>query len=411
MRPNWTARRLAATPQASSGELSDLIHGVRVADQSVGARGRVRWRSFRRALIVLSIGLVAMLSGPGAQPMPLRVYLAAGAETFNLVEWEARHLAAHAGTLAAALAHSPAASSGDLELMREYLNSPRGARVDSRWDAERAIERQLSALIDDVGIARLPWLPTPGLFPPVAFRFTSPPSVLVVAPRDRLVVQQSVFLEPGISESQTIGVERRVDNLGLSSLVTPIGGLATYPSMVVESGRATEVLTSVAHEWVHAYLFFSPLGATYWSNQQGRAINETVADIAGKELGAILAERAGIAAPATTARAAPDPVFRREMRATRMEVERLLSMGAIDVAEEYMERRRLELDALGYRIRRLNQAYFAFHGSYAESVAGDSRLGSLVRALRERSPGLAAFITSVATVQSIDDLQRLLNRP
>jgi hypothetical protein len=401
---------VAALPQASSGKLSGLLQSPPYAGQGIIVHRRARSLSLRRTLIVLSLGLMTMLGSSGVLAMPLRVYLAAGAETFNLVEWEVRHLAAHADTIAGALARSPASDSSDLELMEEYLQSPRGARADSRWDAERAVERQLTTLIEDVDIARLSSLPIPGVFPPVAFRFTSPPSVLVVAPRDRLVVQQSVFLEPGISEPRINGVEQRVDELGLSSLVTPIGGLATYPSMVVESSRAADVLTSVAHEWVHAYLFFTPLGGTYWSSQQGRAINETVADLTGKELGLMLSERAGIPAPPpAVARAAPDQVFRQELRTTRLEVERLLSVGAIAEAEEYMERRRRELDARGYHIRRLNQAYFAFHGSYAEGDAGDNRIGSLVRALRDRSPSLAAFLASASNVQSMDDLQRLLS--
>jgi hypothetical protein len=341
--------------------------------------------------------------------MPLRVYLAAGAETFDLVEWEARHLAAHAGTIAAAVWQPSTSVSKDIETVQHYFVTPRSARSESRWDAERAIERELTALIDDTGIAHLTQFPTPGVFPPVAFRFTSPPSVLIVAPRNRLVVQQSVFLEPGVSEPQTVGVEQRVDALGLSSLVTPIGGLATYPSMVVESSRAADALTSVAHEWVHAYLFFRPLGATYWSSQEGRAINETVADVVGRELGAMLAERAGLTPPPPPTRSAPDRVFRQEMRTTRLEVERLLSIGAIDEAERHMEQRRLELATLGYQIRRLNQAYFAFYGSYAEGAGGDNRIGSLVRDLRNASPSLAAFLASASAVQSTDDLRQMLN--
>ncbi len=92
-------------------------------------------------------------------------------------------------------------------------------------------------------------------------------------------------------------------------------------------------------------------------------------------------------------------------------MERLLSIGAIDDAEQYMERRRLELDAMGYRIRRLNQAYFAFYGSYAEGAAGDDRIGKLVRDLRASAPSLASFLASASTVQSVDDLQRLLDQP
>ena len=86
-------------------------------------------------------------------------------------------------------------------------------------------------------------------------------------------------------------------SLDVSTLVTRIGGIATYPSMVVESSGAADALGSVAHEWAHAYLFFRPLGSIYWSSQDGRAINETVADLTGRELGAMLAERANLPIP------------------------------------------------------------------------------------------------------------------
>jgi hypothetical protein len=395
---------VAAIPQMSSGGLAGSYAAPFSASLS-----RSHWLLLRRVLAVGALSIVSLLCAPGAHAMPLRVYLAAGAMTFNLVEWEARHLTEQALSISTSLWEPPTSDANDLAMVQDYFLTPRNARTESRWDTERAIERELSSLINDVGIARIPWLSAPGVFPPVAFRFTSPPSVLAVSPRDRLVVQQSVFLDPAVAQSQTEGVEERVNALGLSSLVTPIGGLATYPSMVVESARASDALASVAHEWVHAYLFFRPLGAAYWSSQEGRAINETVADLAGKELGAMLTERAGLPLPPPATRAAPDQVFRQEMRTTRLEVERLLSIGAVDEAEAYMERRRLALDALGYHIRRLNQAYFAFYGSYAEGVAGDNRIGSLVRELRSTSSGLGAFLASASTLQSVDDLRRVLN--
>ena len=37
-----------------------------------------------------------------------------------------------------------------------------------------------------------------------------------------------------------------------------------------------------------------------------------------------------------------------------------------------MEERRPYLNARGFGVRRLNQAYFAFYGSYAEGAAGSS---------------------------------------
>src|SRR6185295_2105684 len=117
------------------------------------------------------------------------------------------------------------------------------------------------------------------------------------------------------------GLARR----SLSSLVTPIGGLATYPAMVLETGSAQAALSAVAHEWVHGYFFFRPLGRDYWSDPAARIVNETAAELAGNEMGARLTEQLGLplAAPAS----APNPrqtEFNALLRATRLETDRLL---------------------------------------------------------------------------------------
>ena len=61
-----------------------------------------------------------------------------------------------------------------------------------------------------------------------------------------------------------------------------------------------------------------------------------------------------------------------------------------------MEARRQELNGRGFGIRRLNQAYFAFYGSYAEGPAGSSPLAGRVRSLREASPVSGAFLQAIA---------------
>ena len=65
--------------------------------------------------------------------------------------------------------------------------------------------------------------------------------------------------------------------------------------------------------------------------------------------------------------------FNAEMHQTRVIVDRLLAQGKIDDAESYMEQRRVFFWENGYHIRKLNQAYFAFYGAYADQPAGSSR--------------------------------------
>ena len=99
--------------------------------------------------------------------------------------------------------------------------------------------------------------------------------------------------------------------------------------------------------------------------------------------------------------------FRAEMHETRVKADELLAEGKIEEAEAYMEARREVFWENGYLIRKLNQAYFAFHGAYADSpggAAGEDPVGPAVRALREQSDSLADFINTIAWMTSFDEL-------
>ncbi len=78
--------------------------------------------------------------------------------------------------------------------------------------------------------------------------------------------------------------------------------------------------------------------------------------------------------------------FNAEMHVTRVRADELLAQGKIEEAEQYMEARRKVFWDNGYQIRVLNQAYFAFHGAYADvpgGAAGEDLVGPAVRKLRE----------------------------
>jgi hypothetical protein len=66
----------------------------------------------------------------------------------------------------------------------------------------------------------------------------------------------------------------------------------------------------------------------------------------------------------------------------------------------------------GYLLRKLNQAYFAFYGAYADvpgGAAGEDPVGPAVRKLREESPSLAAFIDRISWMSSFDELKEAVN--
>jgi hypothetical protein len=204
-------------------------------------------------------------------------------------------------------------------------------------------------------------------------------------------------------------LEADVDALGYSSLVTEIGGLATFPTMVVDTNRPLDAAVAVTHEWIHGYLFFTPLGARYWSSQDARMINETAAEMVSRELGPRAVRDLRLESPpSSTARSAtlqPSTAqFRTMMRETRVQLDALLREGKIDEAEAYLRDRRLEFVAAGFQIRKLNQAYFAFYGSYGDAAAGVNPIPRQLGWLRAESGSVGEFLRRVGQLTSAEDL-------
>jgi hypothetical protein len=99
------------------------------------------------------------------------------------------------------------------------------------------------------------------------------------------------------------------------------------------------------------------------------------------------------------------------MGQTRRTVDELLAAGQVEAAEAYMEERRQLFVAEGYRLRVLNQAYFAFHGSYADvggGAAGQDPIGPMVGQLRLEQGALRPFLEALAFVTNADDLRELV---
>jgi hypothetical protein len=212
-------------------------------------------------------------------------------------------------------------------------------------------------------------------------------------------------------------VDRQLD---VSSLSVPLGGLAIYPAMLIETGYAEHIFTTGAHEWVHHYLSFYPLGYNFGVTPDLFTMNETVASIVGDEVGRLTLERyyPDLAPPPPLPPPDPDAPpppeleppafdFRSEMHATRVQVDDLLAEGRVEEAEAYMEERRALFVEHGYDIRKLNQAYFAFYGSYADQpgATGSDPVGPAIRELRALSPSLFDFVQTVRSLTSFEDLE------
>jgi hypothetical protein len=226
---------------------------------------------------------------------------------------------------------------------------------------------------------------------------------------------------PDLSVGEQVSLENRVDSgLDVSSLVVPVGGIGSYPTMVMRSTAIDWLSDTIAHEWVHNWLTLRPLGMNYYTTSELRTMNETTASIAGREIGLLVLkcyypematgyELEAISLSSSTVRA--DFNFNAEMHITRVNVDELLAQGKITEAEAYMEQRRQFFWKQGCpqcAIRKLNQAYFAFHGAYADTpggAAGEDLVGPAVRALRAQSATLADFLKTIARMDSFEQLQ------
>jgi hypothetical protein len=281
--------------------------------------------------------------------------------------------------------------------------------------AESILQDQISETVADLGLT-LGGQP----IPPVLYHSTPLPTALIVSPRDEIRQDANISLQTELSADERSALEERIDSaLDVSSLVVNIGGVGVYPTMVVQTSDLNFLAEVVAHEWVHNFLTLRPLGINYLTSPELRTMNETAASIAGNEIGSLVIEQfypelvppppAPTPTPGLVEPAEPPAFdFREEMRITRVTVDQLLAEGKIEEAEAYMEDRRIFFWENGYRIRKINQAYFAFHGAYADQPggeAGEDPVGAAVRDLRAQSTSLADFLKRISWMTSFEQLQ------
>ncbi|HUI88217.1 MAG TPA: hypothetical protein VLX61_05785 [Anaerolineales bacterium] len=292
--------------------------------------------------------------------------------------------------------------------------------------AEAVLQEQVSEVAANFGLTTL-GQPIPSIL----FHSTPVPNALIISPRDHIEQIADISLLPDLTLEQQIALEDRVSrNLNVSALVVPIGGVGVYPTMITQTTDLSWLTSTIAHEWTHNYLELRPLGLLYDETPELRTMNETTADISGGEIGGEVMQRyypefissvfpqdlnliSFRPLEATSAASSPPFDFNHEMHTTRVTVDALLAAGKIEEAEAYMEQRRQLFVQNGYYIRKLNQAYFAFYGAYADvpgGAAGEDPVGPAVRALRAQSKSLADFINRIAWMTSFDELKKAVGQ-
>ena len=308
----------------------------------------------------------------------------------------------------------PLTESAEIRARRDALRADLRARQPL---AEAILEGQVATMLVEQGFGTLGQL-----LPPVSMHFTPLPNLLIVSPRDEIRFDISINIDP-LPVDQIAALEAQIDaQEDVSSLIVPLGGIALFPAMIVETTSVERAADVFAHEWLHHYLFAFPLGLSYDFAGEARIINETTANIFGREIAPLVMARyypeiaysgAGAAYIPSLQRVQFVPRqqdnfdFGRELDRTRRQVDELLAEGRVAQAEAYMEERRRLFVENGYLIRKLNQAYFAFYGGYqsgAPGAGGSDPIGPAVQAILDASPSLHDWIVTMRGITTRAEL-------
>jgi hypothetical protein len=310
--------------------------------------------------------------------------------------------------------------------LRAGLDKEYKRQADLAPFAEGILQEQVSEVLQEIGLTTL-GQPIPSLL----YHSTPLPFALIVSKRDHIEQIANISLDPNLTVDEQDALETRIDKgLNTSSLVVPIGGVGVYPTMVMRTTDLPWLLNTISHEWTHNYLTLRPLGFLYTTNPTLRTMNETTASIAGDEIGALVLKKfypeltnASYLIPGLVSAPFDHPEpgdflrppfdYRAEMYITRTAADSLLADGKIEEAEAYMESRRQIFLQHGYLIRKINQAYFAFYGAYADSpggAAGEDPVGPAVRELRAQSDSIADFVNTISWMYKFEQLQAAIQQ-
>jgi len=367
------------------------------------------------------------------------VFPLASRNDFNVVDWELRHLPGKWLYLGGRLIDGrPSVEAQDAHvalfldltarietLQQRRASGPRAPaeladlvqqRQQIENDVEATIAGRITATLKDAGLASsIPLFPDAHwVFPPVDVEFDAPPNELAISPRDHIELIDHRPLRHDLSPAQVVAIEADQERDGrLSALIEPVAGLATYPSLVEPDSDYQRLVETVAHEWVHQYLFFHPLGRRFYNSLELRTLNETVATVAGQELALLVVVKYPLQPPYASA-APPGPPLAVDvdavLRQLRLDVDARLAFGQIDAAEQLMELRREELASAGVVYRRINQAFFAFQNVYATSPGSTDPIGLKIAALRIRTGSIGAFLRAASRLTDESDLDRVLQQ-
>jgi hypothetical protein len=321
-------------------------------------------------------------------------------------------------------------TANDTQTVVDYFNDmQQGTLYPSQTAAmqkkvETIIGKQIQTVLRQNGIIN-PFDSVFGVsFPPIAFKLAEPPHLLVISPRNQIDRIKDILLLQNLTDAQMNDIENQVETSGYSALVVELGGLGvTYPTFVNSGEGLQSILDAATEEWTHQYLAFKPLGFRYVLDLLGISrsqdiitMNESLAGIVSSEIGQQVYDKyyasyfPAPANPPSAKTAAPAFDFNATMRQIRQTVDADLAAGQIDRAEQYMDAQRDYLQTQGYYIRKLNQAYFAFYGTYADTPAYTDPIGTAIQDIRNQNLSLKDFLNKMDHITSVSQLNKLADK-
>ena len=250
------------------------------------------------------------------------------------------------------------------------------------------------------------------IFPTPEFTVGNSPKLLVTSPRSKIERKGELLLTPSLSINEIEALESATENKDLSSIIIDIGGIAAYPSIISDGKNLRELFLTVSHEWLHQYLIFHPLGRSYFSSPEMKEINETLANIFSNKLLDDLCKKnfelKNEVCEQYKKSNKTEFNYREFMKSLRTEVDSLLADRKINDAEKLMQESTSILNSNGIKIRKINQAWFAFNGTYGDSPSSISNFNDELNDLIDSYDNLNDAINDIKNISSLDDYKIMI---
>ncbi len=289
-----------------------------------------------------------------------------------------------------------------------------GRKAELGNKVEKILQEQVRGILRAQGVHH-PWfgtLPLKIFFPPLVVEIDPAPHILVISPRERIIPLAQILLQPDIDWQIIEELENQLeDKFNVSAAVTDrLTGLATFPVLIADDRDLRTAIRTIADEWTHHFLFFTPLGralAFDFYNFDLRVVNETIACIVAEEITDLVIGkyyRHIIDEQEIRAQNERADKFHSELRKIKRVVDEYLAQGKIYEAERLMEDSRIDLLEKGFYVRRLNQAYLARWTPYP--MVSVNPLAERVKEVREQSQDLGEFLQRMSKTRTPRDLER-----